>query len=87
MHTGEIPALTEFKERVHPAAEAALIRHDDVTLIDVLCGMGLLASSAFDSWRKGASHSGVRNRGKPEKIPPPVIFLNRRHAQCSKCEA
>src|ERR1019366_1634133 len=49
----EIPSLTKLEERVYRAAEAALVPQHYVSAIDVLCGMGLLASSAVDSWRKG----------------------------------
>jgi hypothetical protein len=53
LHTMEIPSLTKFEERVYRASEATLARQHYVSFIDVLCGMGLLASSAVDSWRKG----------------------------------
>lgn len=49
----ENPTLTKLEERVYRAAEAALARQHYVSAIDVLCGMGLLTSSALDSWRKG----------------------------------
>jgi hypothetical protein len=49
----EIPTLTKLEQRVYRAAEAALARQHYVSAIDVLCGMGLLASSAVDVWRKG----------------------------------
>jgi hypothetical protein len=49
----EAPSLTKLEERVYRAAEAALVHQHYVSAIDVLCGMGLLASSAVDSWRKG----------------------------------
>jgi len=39
--------------RVVQAAEAALADHFYVSAIDVLCGMGLLAPTHVDSWRKG----------------------------------
>ena len=39
--------------RVHRVAEAALARQQYVSPIDVLCGMGLLAATQVDSWRKG----------------------------------
>ncbi len=35
------------------AAEAALADHSYVSAIDVLCGMGLLAGSHVEAWRKG----------------------------------
>ena len=48
----EIPSQTKLEARVYRAAEAALARQHYVSVIDVLCGMGLLASSAVDFWRK-----------------------------------
>jgi hypothetical protein len=42
-----------FRSRVVRAAEAALADHAYVSAIDVLCGMGLLASSNLEAWRKG----------------------------------
>jgi hypothetical protein len=64
----EIPIQTKLEERVYRAAETALVRQHYVSFIDVLCGMGLLASSAVDSWRKGRIdflESG--DSGKPEQ--------------------
>jgi hypothetical protein len=49
----ETASQTKLEQRVYRAAEAALARQHYVSAIDVLCGMGLLASSAVDSWRKG----------------------------------
>ena len=43
----------DLRTRVVRAAEAALSRQQYVSAIDVLCGMGLLASTHVDSWRKG----------------------------------
>ena len=43
----------ELESRVHRAAEAALSRQQYVSAIDVFCGMGLLASTHVDAWRKG----------------------------------
>lgn len=43
----------ELKKRVVRAAEAALAQHQYVSAIDVLAGMGLLASTHIESWRKG----------------------------------
>ena len=48
-----VPVQTKLEERVYRAAEEALVRQHYVSFIDVLCGMGLLASSAVNSWRKG----------------------------------
>jgi hypothetical protein len=53
MRTMETSVQTKLEERVYRAAEAALVRQKYVSAIDVLCGMGLLASSGVDSWRKG----------------------------------
>jgi hypothetical protein len=47
------PNQSKLESRVHRAAEAALSRQQYVSAIDVLCGMGLLASAQVDSWRKG----------------------------------
>jgi hypothetical protein len=41
------------EERVVRAAETVLSRQQYVSVIDVLCGMGLLHASHVDSWRKG----------------------------------
>jgi hypothetical protein len=53
LHNMEISNLTKLEQRVYRAAEEALARQHYVSPIDVLCGMGLLASPAVDSWRKG----------------------------------
>jgi len=47
------PNQSKLESRVHRSAEAALSRQQYVSAIDVLCGMGLLASAQVDSWRKG----------------------------------
>src|SRR5260370_6622234 len=47
------PNQSKLEGRVHRAAEAALSHQQYVSAIDVLCGMGLLASAQVDSWRKG----------------------------------
>ena len=47
------PNQSKLESRVHRAAEAALSRRQYVSAVDVLCGMGLLASAQVDSWRKG----------------------------------
>lgn len=47
------PNQSKLESRVHRAAEAALSRQRYVSAIDVLCGMGVLASAHVDSWRKG----------------------------------
>jgi hypothetical protein len=43
----------ELERRVVRAAETALSRQQYVSAIDVLCGMGLLAPTHVESWRKG----------------------------------
>src|ERR1035438_7686600 len=47
------PNQAELERRVYRAAEAALARQKYVSAIDVLCGMGLLAATRVDDWRKG----------------------------------
>jgi hypothetical protein len=42
-----------LEARVVRAAEAALTRQHYVSAIDVLCGMGLLAPTHLENWRKG----------------------------------
>jgi hypothetical protein len=73
----EIPVQTKLEERVYRAAEASLVRQHYVSFIDVLCGMGLLASSAVDSWRKGRiDFLESEIQGSPNKISSSVaIFL------------
>ena len=59
----------DLRTRVVRAAEAALSRQKYVSVIDVLCGTGLLASTNVDSWRKGridVLEQGIQ--GKPSKI-------------------
>ena len=43
----------DLRTLVVRAAEAALARQQYVSTIDVFCGMGLLASTHVESWRKG----------------------------------
>jgi hypothetical protein len=50
---GMHPNQSKLESRVHRAAEAALSRQKYVSAIDVLCGMGLLATPHVDDWRKG----------------------------------
>ena len=73
----EIPIQTKLEERVYRAAEAALVRQHYVSFIDVLCGMGLLASSAVDSWRQGRiDFLESEIQGSPKKISSSIaIFL------------
>jgi hypothetical protein len=47
------PNQQQLENRVHRAAEAALFRQQYVSAIDVFCGMGSLATTQVDSWRKG----------------------------------
>lgn len=47
------PNPKRLESRVHSAAETALHRQHYVSAIAVLCGMGLLASTQVDAWRKG----------------------------------
>ena len=42
-----------LEQRVERAAEAALAHHKYVSVIDVLTGMGLLAATHVEDWRKG----------------------------------
>jgi hypothetical protein len=74
----ETPIQTKLEERVHRAAEAALVRQHYVCIIDLLCGMGLLASSAVDSWRKGRIdflESAIQ--GSPNKISSSIAIFRR----------
>jgi hypothetical protein len=50
MHPDNEEAL---RARVVRAAESALVHHQYVSAIDVLIGMGLLAPSNLEAWRKG----------------------------------
>ena len=59
----------DLKTRVVRAAQAALARQQYVTAIDVLCGMGLLAATNIDAWRKGRIDFLDRMiQGSPSKI-------------------
>jgi len=74
----EIPVQTKLEERVHRAAEAALARQHYVSVIDVLCGMGLLAATAVDSWRKGhIDFLESQIQGSPTKIASSLAILQR----------
>ena len=69
LRTTEVPGRSKLEQRVYRAADAALARQHYVSAIDVLCGMGLLASSAVDLWRKGRVdflESAIQ--GSPSKI-------------------
>ena len=59
----------DLRLRVVRAAEAALSRQQYVSATDVLCGMGLLAASNIDAWRKGRIDFLERFvQGSPVKI-------------------
>jgi hypothetical protein len=59
----------DLRVRVVRAAEAALARQQYVSAIDVFCGMGLLASTNVDAWRKGRIDFLERMlQGSPGKI-------------------
>jgi len=74
----EISNLTKLEERVYRAAEAALARQHYVSAIDVLCGMGLLASSAVDFWRKGRVDFLEREiQGSLNKISSSMAIFHR----------
>lgn len=74
----EIPSLTKLEERVYRAAEAALVRQHYFSAIDVLCGMGLLASSAVDSWRKARiDFLESEIQGSPNKISSSIAIFQR----------
>jgi len=58
-----------LEQRVVRAAEAALAAQDYVSPIDVLTGMGLLAPSNVEAWRKGLiNYLREMMQGSPEKI-------------------
>ncbi len=66
MHLKDQVAL---EERVRQAAEAALANHHNVSAIDVLRGMGLLAPRHVDEWRKGRIEILEQAiQGSPQKI-------------------
>ena len=74
----ETPLQTKLERRVYRASEAALARQHYVSFIDVLCGMGLLASSAFESWRKGRiDYLGSVIQGSPSKISSSIAIFQR----------
>jgi hypothetical protein len=74
----KIPVQTKLEERVYRAAEAALVRQHYVSVIDVLCGMGLLASSAVDIWRKGrVEFLESEIQGSPNKISSSMTIFRR----------
>src|ERR1035437_5673042 len=85
LHPMETPIQTKLEERVYRAAESALARQHYVSVIDVLCGMGLLASSAVDSWRKGRiDFLESEIQGTPNKISSSIaIFLVGRRKRAS----
>ena len=59
----------DLKPRVERAAEAALARQSQVSAVDVLCGMGLLAPTHLAAWRQGRIDFLERViQGSPSKI-------------------
>jgi hypothetical protein len=69
---------TKLEQRVYRAAEATLARQHYVSAIDVLCGMGLLASSAVDSWQKGRIDYLEREiQGSQNKITSSMTIFQR----------
>ena len=66
------------------AAEAALSRQQYVSAIDVLCGVGLLASTHVDSWRKGRIDVLEQFiQGKRSKISSSLaLFRDWAHHKC-----
>jgi hypothetical protein len=74
----ETPIQTKLEER-------AQVRQHYVSFIDLLCGMGLLASSAVDSWRKGRiDFLESEIQGTPNKISSSIaIFLVGRRKRAS----
>lgn len=68
----------DLERRVLRAAEAALSRQQYVSAIDVLCGMGLLASTQVDSWRKGRVDSLEQViQGNLRKISSSMVIFRR----------
>jgi hypothetical protein len=68
----------ELETRVIRAAEAALGRQQYVSVIDVLCGMGLLQPTHVDSWRKGRIDCLEQViQGNPGKISSSVQMFHR----------
>jgi hypothetical protein len=66
----------DLRTRVSRAAENALSRQQYVSAIDVLCGMGLLAHSNVDSWRKGRIDVLEQFiQGKPDKVSFCLAFF------------
>jgi hypothetical protein len=60
---------SSLEEPVRRAAEAALAEKQHVSAIDVLCGMGLLAPSNVNAWRKGRIEVLEQTiQGGPNKI-------------------
>lgn len=66
----------DLRTRVERAAEAALSRQQYVSAIDVLCGMGLLASTNVDFWRQGRINVLEQCiQGSPSKISSSLAFF------------
>jgi hypothetical protein len=66
----------DLRIRVVRAAETALSRQQYVSTIDVLCGMGLLAPTQVDAWRKGRIDCLDRViQGNPSKISSSIAIF------------
>ena len=64
--------------RVVQAAEAALADHSIVSAVDVLCGIGLLAPTRVEAWRRGRIDFLERViRGNPHKISSSMAMFHR----------
>jgi hypothetical protein len=75
MHLDNRPPL---EERVSRAAEAALAHHQYASSIDVLTGIGWLAPSHVDLWRKGRiDQLEPRIQGNHRRIPIALAAFNR----------
>ncbi|HXN48892.1 MAG TPA: hypothetical protein VN893_19735, partial [Bryobacteraceae bacterium] len=67
-----------LKERVIRAAEAALADHQYVSATDVLVGMGLLAPSNLEEWRKGrVDFLELVVQGNPTKVSSAMAIFHR----------
>jgi hypothetical protein len=73
-----VTSQDHLQDRVVRSAEAALSDHSYVSAIDVLCGMGLLASSHVESWRKGrVDFLEQVIQGNPHKISSAIALFHR----------
>ena len=72
------PHPSQLEARVDRAAQAALARQQYVSAIDVLCGIGLLAPSNLDAWRKGrVDFLEQVIQGNPVKIASSMAIFTR----------